>query len=161
MLGMSNKRDGGVIVIGVEENERRLIFSGVSEEIRQTWSHDDVSAFAAPFADPSIEFDLRMVELNKKLFVVIKVGEFLDIPILCVRDYPDVLRQGACYVRSFRKPETSEIPTQTEMRDLLDLASDKKLRDFVRKAHAAGLITPQPPPPTDHSLYDQQKGPFQ
>ena len=65
---------------------------------------------------------------------------FADIPVLCKRDYQDVLRSGACYVRSRRKPETTEIPTQADMRDLLELATEKKLRERLAQMERVGMI---------------------
>ena len=160
MLGMANKRDGGVIIIGVQEQDGRLEATGLSNGDLETWTQDSLASFAAPYADPSIEFELGKVEHNGKHLVSITIREFRDIPIVCIRDYPDVLRQGACYVRSFRKAETTEVPTQTEMRDLLELASEKKLREFLQKAYRVGLIASASALPSDGSLYEQQMGPF-
>lgn len=54
-----------------------------------------------------------------------------------------MLRKGACYVRPRRKPETTEIPTQEDMRDLLDLAAEKRLRkNLERVSRAGGVIIP-------------------
>ena len=67
--------------------------------------------------------------------------EFYEIPVLCKRAFDDVLRDGACYVRTSRKPETSELPTQTEMRELLDLATEKGVRKYLERAQRMGIIS--------------------
>ena len=51
-----------------------------------------------------------------------------------------MLREGACYVRTRRKPETSEIPTQADMRDLLELAIEKGVIRYIEQARRVGLI---------------------
>ena len=86
------------------------------------------------------------------------VEEFSDIPVLCKRSYDNVLRDGACYVRTRRKPETSEIPTQADMRDLLDLAIDKGVSKFLNRAQRVGLSFPSTvaSPVTDQERFDEQ-----
>ena len=92
--------------------------------------------------------------------MIIHVEEFADVPILCKRSYDDVLREGACYVRSRRKPETSEIPTIADMRDLLDLAIDKGVAHYLDRARRIGQVIPPTvaPSATDQELFDQQRG---
>ena len=83
--------------------------------------------------------------------IVISVDEFRDVPILCKKDYYDqnekgggkqVLTAGACYVRSTHKPETTNFPSQTELRDLLNLALEKGARRFLKIESSAGLYPP-------------------
>ena len=94
---------------------------GLSDADLATWNYDDVADRIAIYADPSVTFDLEIGEYDDNKFVVLRIEEFADVPVLCKRSYGDVLRDGACYVRPRRKPETSEVPTQADMRDLLDL----------------------------------------
>ena len=112
------------------------------------------------YADPNVNFDLEVREYNGNRYVVLQVDEFLDVPVLCKKAYGDVLRGGACCVRTRRKPETSEIPTQAHMRDLLDLAIEKGVRRFLAQAQRVGLavlptVTPQA---TDQERFDEQLG---
>ena len=143
VLGMSNRRDGGVVVIGI--GSKKLEPMGLSPEELNTWTnYDDVSASINEYASPSARFDIEIVEISRKFFIVLYVYEFTDIPILCTKDYnlgkSTVLRRGGCYVRARHKPETSEIPSEEEMRELLNLAIDKGVKDFVDRARHAGMI---------------------
>jgi predicted HTH transcriptional regulator len=157
VMGMANRRDGGRVIIGVQEDEGGApIFNGVSPEDLLTWSYDDLADSLAQYVDPSVNFDLETVEYEGKTFVAILVHEFEDIPVLCKKDYPDVLRAGACYVRTRRKPETLEVPTQADMRDLLELAIDKGIRKFVTRARAGRLDLSGQLPPTDGDLFNEQ-----
>lgn len=141
MLGMVNHKDGGRVIIGVEDDAGTLNRVGVTTTDLATWKFDDVAARISEYADPNVEFELEVKEYNGNQYVVLHVEEFADIPVLCKKDFQGVLRSGACYVRSRRKPETSEMPTQTEMRELLDLAIEKGLNKWVAQARHAGVIT--------------------
>lgn len=160
-LGMSNRRDGGRIVIGVGQSRGGTPDPlGLSREQLATWDYDSVADTLDEFADPNIIFEIIPVNHEGKDFVVIEVSEFADIPVLCSRDYQNILRRGACYVRPRRKPETSEIATQEDMRDLLDLATKKRLRKFLEQAAAVGLPIEGLSEPSDSELFDHQKMDF-
>jgi len=166
VLGMANRRDGGHVIIGVKCSPSVVERIGLTEPQLRTWNYDDVASKLAEYAEPSISFDLEVKERNGNNYVVLEIKEFDQVPILCKKDYPEVLRKGACYVRSRRKPETTEIPTQEDMRDLIDLAIVKGLRKYVTLAYKADLgivpismvTTPSPASTTDQDLYDKELG---
>ena len=168
VLGMSNRRDGGRIVVGVDEVDGQLVPTGLSAQDLSTWKYDDVAAGLSEYADPNVTLDLDRVSLDGKDYVILRVQEFDESPTLCSKDFQQrlagrnevILRRGACYVRSRSKAETSEIPSQDEMRELLDLAIDKGVRRFLTRAHDVGLST-QPtgaPSPSDAERFEQQLG---
>ncbi len=161
VLGMANRRDGGTVVIGVQDDGSSLHPVGVDEPDLATWQYDGVADALAEYADPSVSFDLEFKTHDGRTYVVIEVAEFEDIPVLCKKAYGDVLRNGACYVRTRRKPETSEIPAQAEMRDLLDVAIDKGVQRFLSRAQTAGMISFIVAAPGDRERFDQQLGDFQ
>ena len=140
MIGMANRRDGGNVIIGVSEQDNSLNPIGINGDELSTWSYDNLADQVARYADPSITFELEIKEYNLNQFVVLAVEEFDDIPVLCKRAHSSVLRDGACYVRTRRKPETSELPTQTEMRDLLSLATEKGVRRYIEQLERLGII---------------------
>lgn len=152
-LGMANIRGGGTIIIGVAQDGSTFRPVGLDALDLATWSYDEIAARFARYADPWIDFELAIMEYDHRQFVVLQVREFNEIPVLCKDEYqtpaqrtvqsprstPPILRAGACYIRSRRKPETVELPTQTEMRELLDLAIKKGVKRFVDRARDAGL----------------------
>lgn len=146
-LSMANLRDGGHIIIGVDDKDPVAMLPGLSAEDLASWlSYDDVSRKLAEYADPPLHFDIAARALSTGADVaLLQVHEFADIPVLCAKDFPEVLRKGACYVRPRRVPETAEIPSAVEMRDLLQLATEKALRAFVETAARSGieLVTPE------------------
>ena len=139
LLAMANHRGGGRTIIGVSEVDSRPCAAGLSPEEVLTWNHDDLTSAVSEYADPYLSLRTEQLVYEGKSFIVIHVDEFDQIPVLCRREYQDVLRKGACYVRRLGKPESSEIPTAAEMRDLIELATEKGLRRFFHLAHAAGL----------------------
>ncbi len=164
ILGMANRRDGGLVILGVEELTKPDPV-GLSDQQAESWlDYDDVSASVNEYASPCVRFELDSHVFSGKRFVFIRVQQFDDIPILCAKDYneagkPALLRRGACYVRARHKPETSEIPSEEEMRELLELAIDKGVRKFVTRAQKAGLfpiIAGSEAPRTDDALFQQQ-----
>lgn len=169
MLGMANRRDGGTVIIGVDESAGKLVPTGLTPADLHTWRHDDLATDVANYADPPITFDAVERSFEGKSFVVIQVSEFDDVPILCKKPYNHsttrpggrsetvkVLRDGACYVRSRRKPETTDIPSQAEMRELLDLATAKSLQRLVSQLRSAGVSLQGVPAPSDTARFDQQ-----
>jgi predicted HTH transcriptional regulator len=160
MLGMANRRDGGLIIIGVEDSKNSLMPVGLSLLDLNTWNHDDLASSVSEYADPSVVFELERHECDGKHYVLIVVKEFEDIPILCKKDYPSDLRRGGCYVRSRRKTETTEIATQEDMRELLDLAAEKRLRKFISQAQRVGLEIQSSESLSDQELFDRQLGDF-
>ena len=160
ILGMCNRRDGGTVIIGVEDSQGALKPIGLAETDLDEWRYDALSDQVARYADPSVSFSLDVKEYEGNSYVVIEVEEFIDIPVLCKRAFDDVLRDGACYVRPRRKPETSDIPTQADMRDLLDLAIEKGVTQFLARARRVGLFsTPAvESPATDQERFDEQLG---
>ena len=159
-LGMTNRRDGGRVILGVSDTSGVLYPTGLTVAERDSWNYDDISAKFAEYADPSLSFEITPQPYDGKHFVIIRVREFEDIPVLCKKQYQDVLRQGACFVRPRRKPETTEIPTQEDMRDLLDLAAEKRLRKHLElTSRAGGTVVSSAlgtPVPTDQQLFQEQ-----
>ncbi len=140
VLGMSNNRDGGIIVLGVAEQDDSLTPVGLDSEQSATWKYDDTVAGLARFAEPPVNIDLDELVMEGMTFVALMVHEFDDVPILCAADYqPPILRKGACYVRSRGRRETTEIPTQAEFRELLEIAAEKRLRAYVAMSQRAGV----------------------
>lgn len=162
VLGMANRRDGGKVVVGIEEGEAaQLSLLGLSSEQLRTWEPDAVAGAIDPYADPFVTVSTARVSYEGLEYVVLKVSEFEEVPVLCKKDYPDVLRQGACYVRRRGRIETSEIPTQAAMRDLIELATEKGIRKFLHQMRRAGVdLSTIRTAADDVERFEQQRGDF-
>ena len=87
VLGMANRRDGGRVIIGVEEVDNELNPVGLNEADLATWNYDDVADRLAVYADPSVSFEREVKEYNGNQYVILYIEEFADIPVLCKRHY--------------------------------------------------------------------------
>lgn len=164
MMGMANRRDGGYVFVGVDEKGKTPNPVGLNASDLATWNYDDFAAAVAPYAAPNIKFDLEVLPYKGAQILIVRVHEFEDVPVICRKEaqYADpaggkivhVLKSGACYVRSRAKPETAEVSTEADMRDLIDLAVDKDIQRFMRRATSAGFSKPA----DDAQLFDKQLG---
>ena len=160
VMGMANLRDGGLVIIGVNDDHGSLSEGGLNVNDLKTWKYDDVKSSLAEFMSPTADIDIEQFDCNGRTYVLIHVDEFVEVPLLCARDYQAaggtmVVRRGACYVRSRRKTETAEIATYEEMRELLDLAIDKGVARFLARARRSGLAVPAPQAADDKPFEDE------
>jgi predicted HTH transcriptional regulator len=159
-LSFGNLRDGGHIVIGINDKDPASMRPGLSSDEAESWrAFDDVSRKMAQYADPPLRFRFAERKLSSGAVVaLLEIAEFEDLPHICSRQLDPTLRKGALYVRSRNVPETVEVPSSIEMREVLDLATEKALRVFVQRAQHAGLtLTPAASAPTAAEAYEAQR----
>ena len=141
VLAMANLRDGGHIVLGVERQpDDSYVPVGMKQDDLDSFVQDNLSAHFSEYADPYIEVNLLKHMIDARPFCILRVNEFAELPVVCKKDGAEKLRRGATYVRSRRIPETVEVPSQVEMREILDLAVEKRSRGFVRQAERMGFV---------------------
>lgn len=161
MLGMANKADGGFVIVGVDDNGEQLNPVGVNASDLATWSYDDLGADIANYADPFLTFDVEHLTVDEHDYVVIRVEEFESTPVICKRQYCNVLKDGACYVRGHHKIETVEVNSHVLMRELIDRATEIETRKRLQQLQRLGLlriVADVAPTPNDERLFDEQLG---
>jgi predicted HTH transcriptional regulator len=159
-MGLGNIRDGGHIVIGIDDKKMREMTPGLGPADLATWlDFDSVSAKMAAYSAPPIKFHVEPVELSNKVMVaVMEVTEFLDEPHICVKQLDGALLRGRIYVRTRSKPETAPIDSAAELRELLDLAADKRLRALVGRLARAGVpLTPSEPRQSEAQKFEEER----
>jgi predicted HTH transcriptional regulator len=157
-MGMANIRDGGTIIVGVDQRSGHPTPGGMSQSHVDTYNADDVQAYVNRFADPYVWLELDVVPDDYKDFVAITIYEFDQIPVVCKRDRGTLLRRGAIYTRSNRIPETCDVQSQTEMREIVYLATDNGIRRFVERSQRAGLSLEEAVRGSDSERFEQQLG---
>ena len=112
-----------------------------------------------------MQFVIQPVTLSSgNTVAVVRIHEFMDIPHICAKQFDPVLRKGALYVRPRRVPETVEVASSVEMREVIQLAVKKALRSYVETAERAGIALSVPaassPPMTsaDSRFEEQRQG---
>lgn len=155
-LGMANTRDGGTIIIGVSQKGQNFQITGMVHSHIKTYDSDEVQAYINTFADPYIRIEQHVLEEGSQCFLAIAVHEFDELPVICKQDCGAVLRQGAVYARSYRMPETCEVRTQTEMREIIDMATEKALRRLISRLKSTGVSLKELGGGDDSGQFDEQ-----
>lgn len=140
ILAMSNLRDGGIIIIGVEESDNKWNRTGMTDEQLNTYDPDDMIDHVNKYASPSMTFDVVKHTDDEGLkYLVVRTHEFEEKSFVCKRNCADELRQGAFYIRPLGKAESREVQTADEMHDLLELVVEKRTRNFLSQMQRVGI----------------------
>ncbi|HXF50748.1 MAG TPA: ATP-binding protein [Dehalococcoidia bacterium] len=154
ILGMSNLRDGGAIIVGVAKDGTPV---GMPEEEALRLNHDLLAPFVNEYAEPYVRFTVTpgtLPEDSQKWFVVVTVEEFDEYPVICKKD-GQVLKRGALYTRGRNKHETRGVRSVPEMKEMIEMAVEKGIRLLLARAGRAGLLSGRP---TDAQLFESQLG---
>lgn len=146
-LGMANTRYGGVVIVGVD---RKGEVVGLDDTMAESWSDQEIIQEAiGAFANPWISLKSRIHGLDaaggvRKTVAVIEVEQFESSPVFCRKRGHDgrsvlILKLGRLYVRALEKVATVEVTTPEQMRELLELGMEQRLRAFVATAKKAGV----------------------
>lgn len=161
VMAMGNLRDGGLVVIGVADPQVAAMLPGLDAAQLAEWSDfDRVSAALAKYSDPPVSFELHVFTLSSgATVVVLEVEEFEHDIHICKKSYQGILQDGHTYVRPRGEPRSVMVPSSADMRELHNLAIDKGVREFVRRAGAAGLPLNVPviaPADVDRAAFDAE-----
>lgn len=143
ILGMSNISNGGFLIIGVEQREGRFDPVGMQKEDISSFIFDEVSAEVSKYADPYTVFKMEIVKDGEKEFLVFIISEFDSIPVICKRDGRENLKQGGIYTRSRRIPETCLVQTASDLREILEMATEKGVKKFIETSQKVGVKLPE------------------
>jgi schlafen family protein len=137
-LGTANLADGGVLAFGLQRVDPNPLYelSGMSQADYESFNQDSVSTTVNAHATPHIDLSVIHLPVDDKLFVAIIVRQFLDYPVICARDFVvenrAIVTKGRLYCRSRRTPETTEVQSPEDMRDIIDSATSRGLERYFR-----------------------------
>ena len=132
ILALANWRDGGKIVIGIED--QTFARQGVDPATRDTYQVETMRDQLARYADPHVDIKLSFpFDASGEQYVVIEVASFKEIPVICCKDGPDT-RAGTIYYRnSNRRVESAAVSNSYDMRDIITVAVSR-MRERLRSA---------------------------
>jgi predicted HTH transcriptional regulator len=161
ILGMANLPSGGYIVFGVRQNGNEFVPSGMDLEHSESFTQDNVDDFVRNYAEPFVEVSVTRYLHREKIYVIIQVNGFEELPVICkkdekLKDGSIYLKQGLIYTRSRSKVETTEVRTQTEMREIIEQAVDKSLHKFIDRMGRAGILSLISAEPSSDDRFDEQ-----
>lgn len=149
VLAMSNLENGGLVVIGIDEDRSgadRL--SGMDEEASATFNADYVSELVSRYADPPVELQVIKMSEGRRHFVVLNVEGFDYQPTICKRsldrDGKKYLEAGRLYYRPKGKVESTANLTHHDLRELLDVAVAKRYNYWRRQIGRIGAGAAMP-----------------
>ncbi len=93
---------GGYIVIGVGEdaNGNPTLYTGMNEKQASSFDPSNVGQTINRYADPAVEFDLLKPILENRLYVVLVIYPFKNLPHICNDVCDDELQRGVFYIRT-------------------------------------------------------------
>lgn len=157
-IAMANRRDGGLIIIGVSDANRVLSADGVDSATSASYVPERVTDFINGFAAPPIEIWVGSVEHGGKVYVAIAIQPFDRTPIVCKKPTSsqvtgrDQMRPGLVYIRTTDTVSTRPVQTATEMSDLIEIAVTRRLSELARLLGEARLL------PTLKDQLDEEVG---
>ncbi|KKK50663.1 hypothetical protein LCGC14_3122770, partial [marine sediment metagenome] len=163
IMAFANSRDGGVIVIGkTEKDDNQFELTGATPEQAATFETTKVATWINNHCEPPVHLICSTVEHEERLFVVITVSEFHDIPVMCTKDFQDngsskmLLKKGAIYART---PNAASAPLETpdDLRNLIGIATMKRSDEFIVTLQKMMSGQPLVPPPSTAELYEGER----
>lgn len=151
ILAFSNVQDGGYIVIGFDDKTFNRV--GLTDDQTKSFDLETMQDQMSNYADPFVTFTVYndIVDAKGLKFVVIRVFEFPEIPVMCRNDSTDI-NQGKVYYRSRRRRSESEpVSNSFDMRDILDRAALKLMAKRKAQGFTAESVE-------QRNYYDKELG---
>lgn len=128
ILAIANIEDGGWIIIGMEETSQGYKRVGVKRVQRETFNYDIMRDQFSKFADPHVDFSVDFpLDKNGTQFVVIRVYEFKEIPVICIQSNEKAGTKAPMiyYRNTDKKVESGPVSNYHDLRNLIERASIK------------------------------------
>jgi predicted HTH transcriptional regulator len=128
ILAIANIEDGGWIIIGMAEKGVGYERAGLTSEMIATFNYDIMRDQFASFASPHVRFSLSFPHDKIGLqFAVIKVDEFSEIPVICVKpnDRAGTNAPVIYYRNTDKKVESGPISNYHDLHNLLERSAMK------------------------------------
>lgn len=153
-LAMANVQDGGYLVFGFDDGTFDRI--GLTDKQLASFDPEIMKDQVAVYADPHIDFKVYndIVDADGKKFVVIRILEFTEVPVVCKKDSTDVDKGRVYYRTKTRRPSSEQVSNAYEMRDILDRSTAKIMA--IRRAQ--GYAAAENPDITRAQAYDEELG---
>jgi hypothetical protein len=163
IAAFANSRDGGVIVLGKSEPAPgKFTLDGLSDAEAASYDMTKVANWVNSRFAPPIRFACHRQEHLGKVFIVITVAEFEDVPHICTKSFQDpanpkkhLLREGTIYVRN-AGAASAPLNSVDDVRALVGLATAKRGRELLSMFESMLKGRPLLPPPNDQELYDKE-----
>jgi len=164
VLGFTNTRYGGTIVIGIKDDGHGNIeYIGVTAEMIESFNdYEQVQQKLDSFADGPLNYEMGVGEFGGKQYIVVTVSEFTQRPVICAKDLKtdhgkQVLIKGDIYARSMRSKPSTIKATSLELSEIIKMAHEKDRDAVMELIRAVQQTAPlaQPNSPSPYTEMDQ------
>ncbi|MDD3236674.1 MAG: ATP-binding protein [Candidatus Gastranaerophilales bacterium] len=131
IIAMANTKDGGQIVIGIED--RTWIIKGLSKEQLKSYDVTQINNLLHEYTDPKHSCTIKQVQIEDKELIVIEVPEFTEDIIITKKD-SSCIQRGRIYIRT-DAASSEMVPSNHEMRELIGRAITKKGDNLLSSIH--------------------------
>lgn len=143
-MAMANLRDGGMVIIGVaQDQQRQFVVEGIDATNEATFVQETVYEFVNRYASPPVELRVLPLEHDGKRFIIMDIQPFERTPVVCKRNTPDVtpandqMRSGDFFVRTGSPVSTQRVQADAMMHEVLEFAVIRRLAEMQRIQRAA------------------------
>ena len=136
VLGMTNTRLGGQIIIGVSVDQNRIVPDGLSDEQLNSFNdYDGIKGYIDGFSYTGTIFDISYGSFENKKFIIFTIQEFYEIPAICKKNGSeiDILKKDIIYTRSMKATYGTIPSTDMELREMIHMAVDKEKRSLKER----------------------------
>jgi len=159
IVAFANSRDGGAIVIGKSQSQGRFEFVGVTDEQAKSFDTTRVAEWVNSKFNPPISLTCHPIDVDDKLYIVITIPEFADVPSICVRAVgpsdgtpKPLLSKREIYVRT-ANAASAPLESADDFRTLVGLAARKRMDEMLTTFRAIMQGKPLVAPPNDNELF--------
>lgn len=145
-MAMANLRDGGLIIIGVKEDNNNFLVTGITPEHLATFDSDVIHDAFAVYSDPGISVEIFRTSYQRIEVLSFRIEGLKATPIICKKNGPqgsDIV-EATFYIRpAAGRPRTTKVTKVAEMRDVLDIAAEHKAREMVQVFQVLEKVPPR------------------
>jgi predicted HTH transcriptional regulator len=125
ILALTNVQYGGLIIIGVDENQDgSFTRTGIEPAHKLTYKRDEMMDQMSAYADPHVNFSVDIVSDSSKIeYLVITVQPFQEVPVICRKNGPDAKEAGVYYRNRNKRPQSALVSSSYDMRDIINRAA--------------------------------------
>lgn len=165
VMAMGNLRDGGLVCIGIDDGQIAAMRPGLTAAQLADWTDfDRVSAALGKYSDPPVSFETHTFALSSGLASWSWRSRSSSATSTYARRASRASSSTGTPTRALAAIRARfSPPTSADMRELHDLAVDKGVREFVRRAGAAGVPLNATRPPeaatgdADRAAFDAER----
>lgn len=137
IVGMANNK-GGEIIFGIQDKPRKLV--GLKIEKFEDCDPNKINQFLSEYFSHEIEWYMETHEIHGLQFGRLWVEEAKQKPIVCTKNYKNILREAAIYYRY--RGETKEI-CYPELATILANEREKEKQLWLKHVERIGQVGPQ------------------